>query len=93
MLPRLTVRLQGITQNIAPEPKESGPQLTIRLNGIVRSVIPLPSKPFHNEPSDALMSWLRAWAEKRALSTANEASYHQDKQSELERSIHKPLRA
>ena len=56
MLPRLTVRLQGITQNIAPEPKESGPQLTIRLNGIVRSVIPLPSKPFHNEPSDALMN-------------------------------------
>ena len=40
-----------------------------------------------------VMSWLRAWAEKRALSTANEASYHQDKQSELERSIHKPLRA
>lgn len=56
MLPRLTVRLQGITQNIAPEPKESGPQLTIWLNGIVRSVIPLPSKPFHNEPSDALMN-------------------------------------
>jgi len=56
MLPRLTVRLQGIPQNIAPEPKDSGPQLTIRLNGIIRSVIPLPSKPFHAEPSDALMN-------------------------------------
>jgi hypothetical protein len=45
------------------------------------------------ETTVTVMSWLRAWAEKRALSTANEASYHQDKQSELERSIHKPLRA
>ena len=56
MLPRLTVRLQGIPQNIAPEPKESGPRLTIRFNGIIRSVIPLPSMPFHAEPSDALMN-------------------------------------
>ena len=56
MLPRLTVRLQGVSQNIAPEPKENGPRLTIRLNGVVRSVISLPSKPFHAEPSDALMN-------------------------------------
>ena len=33
----------------------------------------------------------RTWVEKQALSTANEASYHQDKQSELEQSVHKPL--
>jgi hypothetical protein len=56
MLPRLTVRLQGIPQNIAPEPKESGLRLSIRFNGIIRSVIPLPSMPFHAEPSDSLMN-------------------------------------
>jgi len=56
MLPCLTVRLQGIPQNIAPEPKESGLRLSTRFNGIIRSVIPLPSMPFHAEPSDALMN-------------------------------------
>ena len=55
-IPHLTVRLQGISQNIAPEPKESRPWLTIRLNGIVHSVIPLPSMPFPAEPSDGLMN-------------------------------------
>ena len=56
MLPRLTVRLQGVTQNIAPQPKEAGPRLTIRLNGIVRSIIPLPSRQVQDEPSDALVN-------------------------------------
>ncbi|KAF8629709.1 hypothetical protein AX14_011100 [Amanita brunnescens Koide BX004] len=68
MLPCLTVRLQGVSQNIAPEPKENGPQLTIRLNGVVRLVISLPSKPFHAEPSDALMNAASSDLEGPALS-------------------------
>ena len=53
MLPRLTVRLQGISQTVAPEPKDTGPHLTIHFNGVVRSVVPLPSKHFLCEPSEA----------------------------------------
>ena len=56
MLPCLTVRLQGVTQNIAPQPKEAGPHLTIHLNGIVCSIIPLPSRQVQDEPSDALVN-------------------------------------
>ena len=53
MLPRLTVRLQGISQTVAPEPKDTGPHLTIHFNGVVQSVVPLPSKHFLCEPSEA----------------------------------------
>ena len=50
MIPRLTLRLGGVLQNTAPEPRASTqPRLVIRLNGIVKSIVSIPSsQPLEN---------------------------------------------
>ena len=40
-IPQLTIRLNGQSQGVAPEPTQQPPRLTIRINGRVHTVTPL----------------------------------------------------